>query len=287
MTGIPPLKAATEIAELGNKCAGLTQFLPKSYNQIGVECIDLIFKELSKDGSIPIADRVGIVCRIKQIIKYSKNQRNIIEIADKYLSECKKDSNNKIDSDWFDLFLEECQTISNEKIQEIWSNVLIEECLNPNSVRKSFLFALKTLDKDVAESFQSLNDCSIQFVDDKDNEIINKELYIIPNDFQKILSVENIMLLEESGLITLCDFGNYSYHFNTENIFIKYFDRKIKLTLPINDASNDYVFCHGKVSYTKNGKTLCNIIQNTKNDNFWIYLCDHLRDSEYNYEIIS
>lgn len=246
MAGIPSLDTATTIAELGNKCAGLTQFLPKTYNQIGIECTELIFKDISKDESIPYEDRITMVNGIKQIIKHSKNQRNIIEIANKYLSGCKNNSDTKIAPDWFDLFLEECKTISDGKIQEIWSNVLIEECLNPNSVRKSFLFMIKTLDKNVAEAFQKLNNCSIQFVDDKNNEIINNELYVLPNDFQDILSVEDIELLEESGLISLCDFGNFSHHFDSENICINYFDRKLRLTLNASDKEGDYYLCHGK-----------------------------------------
>lgn len=288
MAGISPLDTATEIAELGTKCVGLAKFLPKTYGQIGTEYTDLILKEFIKDASIPYMDRLCIANNIKQIIKYSKNQKNIMEIADKYLSgECKKDSYTQIDPDWFDLFLEECKIISNEQIQEIWGKVLSEECLNPNSVRKNFLFMLKTLDKDVAKAFQKLNDCTIQVADNKNNIEISNELFVLPNDFQKMLSVKDILLLQENGLISLCDFGEYAHSFNYDVIYINYFDRKLKLTLSVNKEDKKYHFCHGKVVYTSNGKTLSNIIQRNKNDNFWTYLCNHLRDAQYDYEIIS
>lgn len=285
MAGIPPLDTATSIATLGNQCVELAKYLPKTNSQIGAECTDLIFKELSKDESIPYMDRLFIANNVKQIIKHSKNQRNIMEIANQYLSKKQNDIKTKINIDWFDLFLEECKTISNEQIQQIWGKVLSEECLNPNSIRKTFLFMLKTLDKDVAEAFQKLNNCSIQLIDGGNGEVINNELYILQNDCQSILSVEDILLLEENRLIALCDFNNYAHNFNSENVFIKYFDRKLKLTLPKDDTEKDYILCHGEVSYTRNGETLCNIIQRNKNDDFWIYLCNHLKD--YKYEIIS
>ncbi len=118
------LATAQSVATLGKECASLTSYLPKSYKAIGRECTEAIFKQLSQDNTIPYEDRIFITSHIRQIIKHSQNQRNIMEIANKYLSTPKQDEPKPLDDDWFDMFLEECKTISNIEVQEIWGKFL-------------------------------------------------------------------------------------------------------------------------------------------------------------------
>lgn len=275
MTGVPHLDTATRIATLGNKCAELTKYLPKTSSQIGAECTDLIFKELSKDESIPYMDRLYIVNNVKQIIKHSKNQRNIMEIADKYLSCAQNSSNNKIKSDWFDLFLEECKTISNEEIQEIWGKLLAEECINQNT-RKDFLFLLKTMEQSTAEAFQKLNNYTCQIIGN--NEIINNILCLYPNNLpDNSLSFDDLEELKDSKLINIKEMYSCGFQFSDcDYVIIKYFNHRFKIKLKDNK-----IFL-GKVEYTSNGKTLSNIIERKEQKEYIDYLKSYVFN---NYEI--
>ncbi len=278
------LTKAHSIATLGQECVTLANYLPKRHEVIGRECTEIIFKQLSQDETIPYDDRLFIAANIKQIIKHSQNQKSILEIADKYLSTTKISNTQSIDEDWFDLFLEECKTISNKDIQEFWGKILAEECQNPSSIKKKFLLTLKTLDKSTAEAFQKLNNLTAQII--TPDGVIDNVTYLYINEIPtELLSLDDLLKMEECELIRISDFGYNSYSFKKYDcnyVYLKYFNTKIKVYLDdYNGHKHDRKLFVGNVSYTTNGEVLSKVIDSIEQKLYIDYLIKDLSKSYY------
>lgn len=278
------LATAHSVATLGNECATLVSYLPKSYKAIERECIESIFNQISQDESIPYVDRLHIVTQIPQLIKHSKNQKTIMEIANKYLSIENDETitHQPIDEDWFDYFLEESKIISTSNAQEIWGKILAEECKNPNSIRKSLIFTLKTLDKSTANSFQKLNNLSFELI--TSNGIIESALCIFPKELPLMnLTYEELLDLKSTGLIDINEFYSHGYKLpKHETSYIRYFDEKITIDL-LDDEYNDLLL--GYVFFTENGNILSKIIEKEKQPELINYVMNKI-SSHYKVQTI-
>jgi len=266
------LSNASSIAKLGQECATLTSYLPKPYPTIGKECAEMIFKELSQDKTIPYDDRIYIATHIKDIVKHSQNQKNVMSISEKYLSSPLSGHQKPIDEDWFDLFLEECKTVSNEELQEIWGRILAEECMNPNSIRKSLLPILKIMDSNSAKAFEKINNFTIKLEcgNTTYDNIICLFIRSLPDeiDLDDIDELESLGLISRSSLFRCFSFEEEEK--NEEYSIIYYHDTRIKTKL-INHSINI-----GNIAFTPNGTALSRIINSCKSNEFIDYILSNI-----------
>lgn len=257
MDGLP---TAHDIAKLGQECAKLTTYLPKSYKAISRELVQTVFEKVIEDSSIPYADRIALASNIDRIVKHYKNQQDILEKANKYLTKENPNLEQTINEDWFDLFLEECKTTSDEQMQEIWSKLLAEECENPNSIRKDLLFSIKIMDPTVAKCFEKINNMIFTMMVFTDDALIDSDelIYIDMGQIKPFLSVPELAELEDKGLISNSS-DRYTLHFNPpiDKIIIAY--QGLQLTFTSTEKMYK-LFC-GTSILTHNGMRLSKIIQ--------------------------
>lgn len=190
-----------------------------------------------------------------------KNFLKIAKLADKKLQEEssfeENTSEKAYDFDWFVRFYDYSSNVSDEQMQKLWSSILAGEVKNPGTTSISLMHALSMMRQDQAMFF-----CNISRFVLKDIKTYEPHLLLFVSSNREAYKSSGITPaalkeLEHLGLVE-CDFA-------TEYIFIKkkMFRSGNKIITVYGDPNNDNKIKAGNVNFTKDGKLLYAIIDDS------------------------
>lgn len=201
-------------------------------------------------------------------VEEAKHQDNIETIITKALPELKENAKPQdMENDWITNFFDKCRLISDEEMQVLWSKILAGEANSPGTYSKRTVNFLNSLDQYDATLFQSLCKFSwtledlIPLIYNTDTPIYNK--YGI--------NFSSLTHLDEIGLISLKDFGQYTLADLPKSIPALYYGTLINIEF---EKESNNVLDVGLVVLSKIGQELAPICKSKAIPEFLDYVLE-------------
>ncbi|MBO6155166.1 MAG: DUF2806 domain-containing protein [Lachnospiraceae bacterium] len=222
-------------------------------------------------------EKIAYLTAIGDIRRKAKNIYKTKFKAEKIIEENKIDIRNKPDSDLLNYYEDLVSNVSNEDMQEIWARILVKEHMEHGSVTKAMLSALSLLDRKTALAFQKLcmytfgltvgdkierfipfvlyDDLCSQLIDYAEDDSIRESIVSFSNDMP---SQEELIFLDEIGLIKLSDYNDESYVFTREcEEYVYQVGNQVWNEIPVFDeGQNNYFMGTGQAFFTHSGLVL-------------------------------
>ena len=222
---------------------------------------DSFVASIEKSNIDPL-DKAILIGNASKIIKETKNQKDIIDIA---LVHLREDSHpERVDNDWISLFMDKSRLVSDKDFQVIWGKILAEECNEDGSIPRRLLGIMQEMEKDDAKSFTQLCNYSVKVIN-KNGEIEYSPIVFISKlyDTYKGLTYEALLNLESLGLISISEIG-----FTTDSVSsVEYHNHKYKIPLEKN------IIVISNVLFTKAGVALYKSIESEEIEGFFEDVC--------------
>ena len=209
-----------------------------------------VLNELYDSGKITLKQYLGC-----------NNFLKIAKLADKYLRNNDNENVNKnyenYSFEWFMKFYDYAEYINDDTARKLWAAILASEIENPNSIPLSLLHTLSIMDKEQAKFFCNIS--RFVFLDYKDS---SPHLLIFVSSSRTAylnsrITPADLRDLERLGLVE-CDF-NHEYIFKNK----KMFKTGNNVITVYGDPENENKIKAGNVNFTKNGKILYSIIDDS------------------------
>ncbi len=224
--------------------------IPIAYNDSKISINSENFQELAQRASSRMA--------FQELTK-QKNIDNIIYNASEELKNVKNVSEKPVDKDWVLRFFNSVEDISNEKMQEIWGRILAGEIVAPNSYSYRAMEALKKMTYSEIKLFEKISKFVIY---SKDNCFIFSKDKLLD---KYSITFEEILQLEECGLITAYDL-NFSFTVSTtEDTFFHNTDICVKIS---NNSNKEIDTFFDIYAFTNCGKELLKVTESEKESNY-------------------
>lgn len=248
-TGIGKIYEPTHIKRIANAVRDNID-IPITYNDDKFSINSENFQELAQRASGRMA--------FQELTK-QRNIDNIVYNAGEELKNIENVSEKPVDKDWILRFFKSVEDISDEKIQEIWGRILAGEIVAPNSYSYRAMETLRNMTYSEIKLFEKISKFVIYSIDNC--FIFSKDELLSKYD----VSFEEILQLEECGLITTHDL-NFSFTIlTTEDIFFHNKDICVKISNKSNEEINTFF---GVYVFTNCGKELLKVIISEKENNY-------------------
>lgn len=234
---------------------------PKGDKARLLEAEEYVIEELKRRKDMPILLGGAIISNVRNTILQYTNQNDIIDMANKYLSESATPEG--ISDDWILTFIDYCKNASSDSLKIIWARILAEECNHNGYVPKKLLMILASISYENAMAFTKMCMFATNIPLHK-----NKDFYELLIFWEKHkehyrkcgVNYGKLLELESMGLISIdVDEG---YYISKEDIYseeqivtLRNDNKQIKLK----DIKNKFKV--GNVVFTDAGRALYNIIR--------------------------
>lgn len=249
--------------EIGAKKGLFSQLLFPAKRDL-YDAVEYYKTQVRNDESLNLEEKAIKIASATKHITECKRQLDIVEKAEKILSESKEDScvleNNIIENqEWFERFLDASRFVTEEEMRLIWANVLAQKTIKPSNVPKSITRILMEMTKAQAEALQTIANMKVYLfsVDDAGN--IKKAGYclVVPKINHNLgeygINTSTLNELEALGVLKV---DHYVFD-EVGTIGILYNHKMIK---PYNFSDEGHIHT-GCVFLTQAGECLANIAE--------------------------
>lgn len=235
-------------------------FLPRGKHLHRIEAEKSLIENISTDKSINALVKAALISNTRRILKEYENQNDIVEIA--MINLKKSAMPNDIPDDWLMDFMGKCKNVCKDDLKAIWGKILAEECNNVGTISRKSLSVLVNLTYDLAKSFMKIS--KYTFIRKSNEEIIPFIVFYNSRFIYEgeIITVEECIKLQESGLIWIDERGVYITHNNQKEIFD--FNGE-EIEVYVDKFNRLYV---GDVIFTDVGKVICKLFERSKIEGF-------------------
>ena len=202
--------------------------------------------------------------RSRLLFQEMQKQQNIESVVENAYEELKDEvevSEEAVDKDWMLRFFNSVEDVSSEDMQRLWGKILAGEIRKPGGCSLRTLEVLRNMSKKEAELLQKIATLAL-WTEKNSAFIFNNEKILL--EFE--VSYEELLILEECGIIKTGPFLSYNLEFNND-VKEKLIFNKNKVVILSADGENSALVEIYK--YTVVGNELLNIIDFTSNQEYF------------------
>lgn len=185
---------------------------------------------------------------------------------------------DNLDMTWFLNFHDIVERISDDDIQNIFAAIMAGELESPGRCSIRTMRVIADLSRDEARLFRKASGCIIH--------LDNKWVIPVPELNEKIipLSYEDLLLLEDCGLLHVSGGLSYNREFKGHNSLMNYQNRLLGILSPVENGSSMKIKVESLSKLTRAGEELYDIMTRygmiENNVGFFIKYVKHLAETE-------
>ena len=215
-------------------------------------------KNIEADERIPVLMKSAMISKARKTLKEYCNQKDILEIAEKFLTG--KEEIKNLDDDWLSFFMDKAKNINNDDIKLMFGKILAGEASGKAHIPKRLIQTLEIMEEYDAKNFKNLcrSIIRISAVEIPQHKMV--PMIDLDNDTMLGLlglTVSNLMDLKAIGLIEFNSERPFIFRLNptpyNSRTVIKYGESERIVNLQELEV--------GHVAFTKAGEKLASLLE--------------------------
>ena len=231
---------------------------PRGQGKDFEEAIEIYKKNIEADERIPVLMKSAMISKARKTLKEYCNQKDILEIAEKFLTG--KEEIKNLDDDWLSFFMDKAKNINNDDIKLMFGKILAGEASGKAHIPKRLIQTLEIMEEYDAKNFKNLcrSIIRISAVEIPQHKMV--PMIDLDNDTMLGLlglTVSNLMDLKAIGLIEFNSERPFIFRLNptpyNSRTVIKYGESERIVNLQELEV--------GHVAFTKAGEKLASLLE--------------------------
>ena len=259
--GVEAVKAVSQFSE--HTLTDLEKIIkwrstPRGQGKDFEEAIEIYKKNIEADERIPVLMKSAMISKARKTLKEYCNQKDILEIAEKFLTG--KEEIKNLDDDWLSFFMDKAKNINNDDIKLMFGKILAGEASGKAHIPKRLIQTLEIMEEYDAKNFKNLcrSIIRISAVEIPQHKMV--PMIDLDNDTMLGLlglTVSNLMDLKAIGLIEFNSERPFIFRLNptpyNSRTVIKYGESERIVNLQELEV--------GHVAFTKAGEKLASLLE--------------------------